>query len=106
MQLDHIEGTFHQQGFAAAADRVSAAIQAKQQQGFLEQQIARAVAVLGFFPIKAAAGEAATAALAIADRQHQPVGIEAKAPGDGGFGADAALLQITGGGTRSLQVAQ
>ena len=33
--------------------------------------------------------------MAIADRKHQPAGVEAELPGDGGFGSDAPLLEVT-----------
>ena len=47
MELDHIQGPFHQQGATALADRLFGLIQAKHKSIALEEQIAAAVAVLG-----------------------------------------------------------
>jgi hypothetical protein len=47
VELDHIQGPFHQQGTSALADLLFGLIQAKDQPIALEEQIAAAVAVLG-----------------------------------------------------------
>jgi hypothetical protein len=39
MELDHIKGPLHQQGFAGAVDGCSGLIEAKEQLRFLEEQI-------------------------------------------------------------------